>query len=120
MLKIIPYVHERDTKRLTMHLLSKATNMEVLDLYELMSQNLHKSPRVLVRTMRLDNVAELLVTTELSIEQIAKKTNFVSPNYMMAKFYHKFKMTPSEYRKKMTHTILGQSAGSQPASMSVR
>ena len=67
----------------------------------MVSENIHKSPRVLVRSMRVDKVAEMLRTTDLSIDAIAEECGFVSPNYMIAKFYHKFKMTPREYREEL-------------------
>ena len=77
--------------------------MELLELYEMVSENVHKSPRVLIRTMRIDKAAELLRTTDKTIEDIARECGFISPNYMIAKFYHKYKMTPAEYREEEEH-----------------
>ena len=99
MLKIIPFVHERSGKAITMHMLSVATDMELLDLYEMVSENIYKSPRALIRSMRIDQVAAMLRTTNKTTEEIASACGFVSPNYMIAKFYHKFRMTPGEYRE---------------------
>ena len=99
MLRIIPFVHERGGRPFTMNMLSKAADMELLELYEMVSENIHKSPRALIRSMRIDRVAEMLRTTDKTIEQIAADCGFVSPNYMIAKFYHKFRMTPAEYRE---------------------
>ena len=101
MLKIIPFVRERGSRPFSMHMLSKVTDMDLLELYDMVSENIHKSPRVLVRSMRVDKVAEMLRTTDHSIETIAAECGFVSPNYMISKFYHKFKMTPREYREEL-------------------
>ena len=101
MLKIIPFVRERGSRPFSMNMLSNVTDMDLLELYEMVSENIHKSPRVLVRSMRVDKVAEMLRTTDLSIDAIAEECGFVSPNYMIAKFYHKFKMTPREYREEL-------------------
>ena len=98
MLKVIPFIHERNGRPYSMHMLSQATDMNVLDLYELVVENVHKSPRSLVRTIRIDKAAEMLKTTDMSVEQIAVECGFVSPNYLIAKFYHKYRMTPQEYR----------------------
>jgi len=98
MLKVIPFIHERNGRPYSMHMLSQATDMNVLDLYELVVENVHKSPRSLVRTIRIDKAAEMLKTTDMSVEQIAAECGFVSPNYLIAKFYHKYRMTPQEYR----------------------
>ena len=99
MLKVIDFIHERHGRPYTMHMLSQETNMGVIELYELILENVHKSPRALVRTLRIDKAAELLRTTDMSIEQIAVECDFVSPNYLIAKFYHKYRMTPHEYRE---------------------
>ena len=103
MLKVLPFVHERHGRSFTMSQLSMATDMELLELYEMVSENVHKSPRVLICTMRIDKAAELLRTTDKTIEDIAHECGFISPNYMIAKFYHKYKMTPAEYREEEEH-----------------
>lgn len=101
MLKIIPYVRERNGRPFTMHMLANATDMDVLELYEMISENIHKSPRALIRSMKIDEAAELLRTTDKSVEEVAIDCGFVSPNYMIAKFYHRFKMTPKDYREEL-------------------
>lgn len=101
MLKVIPYVHERNGRPFTMHMLASAVDMEVIELYEMISENIHKSPRALIRSMRIDKVAEMLRTSDKTVEEIAVECDFVSPNYMIAKFYHRFKMTPQDYRDEL-------------------
>ena len=101
MLKIIPYVHERNGRHFSMHMLANATDLDVIGLYEMISENIYKSPRVLILYMRIDKVAEQLRTTDKTVEQIAIDCGFVSPNYMIAKFYHRFKMTPRDYREEL-------------------
>ena len=97
MLKIIPYVHSGNT--MTMHILSEEAEMDMLEFYDLANKNIYKNPRALIRSMRLDQVAERLLATDDSVAKIALECGFVSPNYMMAKFYHRFKMTPQEFRQ---------------------
>lgn len=99
MLKVIPFVQERNGRPFSMHMLSRVTDMELRDLYEMVSDNIYKSPRALIRSMRIDQVAEQLRTTDKTVEEIAADCGFVSPNYMIAKFYHKFRMTPGEFRE---------------------
>jgi len=100
MLKVIPFVQSRGDKPFTMHMLSNVTGVDVISLYELMSDNIHKSPRALIRMTRIEQVAELLRTTDFTLEEIAQKSSFVSPNYMIAKFFHRYRMTPDEYRRR--------------------
>ena len=101
MLKIIPYVHERNGRPFSMHMLARAVDMDVIELYEMVSENIHKSPRILIRSLKIDQVAELLRTTDKKVEEIALICGFVSPNYMIAKFYHRFKMTHKDYREEL-------------------
>ena len=98
MQKIIPYVHELKGRPFSMHMLSKASGLEVFDLYDMVSENIHKSPRALICSQRLDRVAELLSTTDKTVEEISIECGFVSPNYLISKFYHKYRMLPTEYR----------------------
>jgi transcriptional regulator GlxA family with amidase domain len=47
----------------------------------------------------LRKAEELLTTTEKDMEAIASECGFVSPNYFIATFYRKNKMTPEIYRR---------------------
>lgn len=97
--KLLPYVHERRGRLLTMHMLSQVAEMDVLGLYELIVGNIHKSPRPLVLSMRIEQAAKLLRTTDKSLDEITEECRFVSPNYLISQFFHKYRMTPSAYRK---------------------
>ena len=98
MQQIIPYVHELKGKPFSMHMLSKASGLEVFDLYDMVSQNIHKSPRALICSQRLQKVAEMLRDTDKSVETISQECGFVSPNYMISKFFHKYRVLPVDYR----------------------
>ncbi len=98
MVKLIPFIHECKGK-FTMKELSQAGNMEVKELYNIMTANLFKSPREVAFVFILDKAAHLLKTTDKTIEEIADECNFYTPNYFIGCFFHKFKMTPHEYRK---------------------
>jgi len=63
-----------------------------------MSGNLYKSPRIVALKLRLQHVAEMLKNSEKSVDEIAEELHFASPNFMIASFYHLFRMTPDAYR----------------------
>lgn len=98
MVKIVPFLHEKKNGQITMSDLVNVTGMEIGPLFELLSSNLYKSPRPLVGRLRLQEAAEMLVQTDLLIEDIAEKCGFVSPNYLIASFYHQYRKTPDDYR----------------------
>ena len=49
--------------------------------------------------LRLGKVAKMLVETDKSTEDIAEELGFISTNYMIASFFHRYRQTPDDYRK---------------------
>lgn len=98
MLKIVPYVNQLQGQRFTMRQLSNLTGVELSELYSLMASNLDKSPRELVGCLRLQEAAQLLLTTDASVDAIASQCGFVTPDYFISSFYHKYRLTPQDYR----------------------
>ena len=98
MLRVVPYVNKNADRRLTMHELATTAGVELPRFYELISANLYKNPRQLAQTLRLQRAAEMLRTTDMSIEDIANECGFVTPNYFIAGFFHHFGATPQDYR----------------------
>ena len=99
MMRILPYVNEHMKGDLSMAQLSHVAGMDVVSLYELMMDNVYKSPRQLARIYRLEHVTKQLLTTNHSIEQIAEECGFSTANYMIGTFFHQYKQTPLEYRE---------------------
>ena len=99
MLLIVPYVHEQQDTHITMRELSNLTGLSTTALYDLLSAYLYKSPRQIVTRMKLQKATELLINTDMTIQDIAVKCGFVSPNYFIASFYHLNRKTPVDYRK---------------------
>jgi AraC-like DNA-binding protein len=99
MLKIIPYVNGlKDDQEFNVDELSRLTGKPTSELYALMADQLDKSPRMLIGRLRLQEVARLLRETNINVEDIADKCHFVSPNYLIAAFYHRYRLTPKAYR----------------------
>jgi AraC-like DNA-binding protein len=99
MMRILPYVKGHMKGDLSMAQLSHVAEMDVVPFYELMMDNIYKSPRDLARVYRLENATKLLLTTDSSIEQIADECGFYTTNYMIGTFFHQYKQTPQEYRE---------------------
>ena len=98
MMKLIPYIHEQNSE-LTLSRLGEVGGVTVVELYDLMTSNMYKSPRDLACEFRLNRAAEMLRSSECSIEKIASESGFRTPNYFMGCFFHKYKLTPREYRE---------------------
>ena len=99
MTKIMPYVNANQNRTLTMHKISEQGDVDIVKLYEILANNLHKDPRDLNKLVRLNKAEKLLKETDKSIEEIAKESGFYTPNYFLGNFFHKNKMTPTEFRE---------------------
>ena len=98
MLVIVPYLHTHREAKVSMSKLSDLTGMEVAKLFELLSTNFYQNPRQMVGKLRIQEAAELLRTTDMTIDQVASELKFVSPNYFISSFYHQYRQTPQDYR----------------------
>jgi len=99
MKKLIPLVHNSKKEELTMRKLGDVANVDVVHLYEIVTANIYKSPRDMIKQFRLRKAEELLVTTDKTIEEISDECGFYTPNYFIGNFFHKHKRTPAEYRE---------------------
>ena len=98
MMKVVTYINTHADQKLTMDRLAEMTGMELKKIYDLMAANLYKSPQQIVASLRLKQAADLLLSTESSIEDVAEQCGFVSPNFFIASFYHQYRTTPLDYR----------------------
>ena len=99
MLKLLDFVNERRISQLSMKMLSEKAGMDLQSFYRLISSNIYKSPRALVKRVMMDRAEEMLRTSGEDIADIAGKCRFSSPNYFIASFFHEYHMLPEEYRQ---------------------
>jgi len=97
MLKLIPVVHSQ-SRGLTIRKMSDAAGVDVAKFYEIVTSNIYKSPHDLASILRLRQAADLLRTTQKSVEDVANECGFYTPNYFIGNFFHHYKQLPSEYR----------------------
>lgn len=95
---VLPYIKEHGANKFSIRELVSLTGEEVSSFYQIVSSGLYKNPKAMTRVLRLMKVQEMLRTTDKTIEEIADDCHFETPNYMMSSFYHRFKMTPRDYR----------------------
>lgn len=99
--KIAPVVElENKKKKMTMRRLSNAAGMDAKTFYQIITTNIFKSPRPLIKQARLQKAERMLRNTKEPIEVIAKECGFISVNYLIASFFHVYHVTPDQYRKK--------------------
>ncbi|MBE6271437.1 MAG: helix-turn-helix domain-containing protein [Prevotella ruminicola] len=99
--KIAPVVElERKKKKMTMRRLSNAAGMDAKTFYQVITTNIFKSPRPLIKQARLQKVERMLRNTKEPLDVIADKCGFISANFMIASFFQVHRITPEQYRKK--------------------
>ena len=100
MMKVVPFVQDCKEQEVhfNMHQLAEVAGVDMTQFLEEMSLHLNDSPRLLMLNLRLSKVAKMLKETDYPIETIAEELGFTSPNYMIASFFHHYRMTPNDYR----------------------
>ena len=100
MMKLLDFVGKNRISQMSMMMLSEKAGMELQQFYTLISANIYKDPRALVKRVMLTRAEELLRTSGEDIADISKKCRFSTPNYFIASFFREYHMLPEEYRNK--------------------
>lgn len=101
MSKSVHYIILHPDDDITIPKLSELTGLTAPELYKLLSENKAVNPRALMLSLHLEQAARLLRETEMSVEEIAEECRFVSPNFFVASFFHRYRQTPDDYRNSM-------------------
>lgn len=99
MLYIVPYVSHYGGQLHSVSHLASVAGIDPMKLYDMLSSHIDKSPRLLMLPLRLQHAAQLLLSTNSSVEEIARQCHFASTNYFIAAFYRRYKKNPMEYRR---------------------
>ena len=98
MLKLIPYVTSHHKEHCHFQEVADVAEMGKGELYVLLANHIDKNPRLLISKLRVQEAAQLLSTTDMSVEDIADTLHYSSPNYFVTSFYHHYHVTPRDYR----------------------
>ncbi len=102
--------HIQDSE-LSVELLSNSLGYSTRQFYRRLKNITDKTPADIIREYRLTIVERLLLTTQLSIEEIMDKTGFTNRGTFYKVFAQKFEMTPKQYRNKKKKDIQAISEG---------
>lgn len=95
---MITYVQNHFTD-ITLTRLAKLFGYSPEHVSRLFQKNMHESFSAIVQNLKMQKAAELIRTTDLSIEDITEKVGYTSPDYFTRNFRKHFGCTPTEYRK---------------------
>lgn len=95
--------HLDDT--ITVESLCKKFHVSKTTLYNISVKNFNMGITEYIRSVRLECAKQLLISTEKSIQDIAKETGYKDNNYFIRYFGKTVGMTPGKYRKENQKTI---------------
>ena len=98
--KIKPLVMQKKQKKMSMRILSNAAGVSGKEFYQMVTANIFKNPRTLIKKVRLEEAETMLLLSKEPIDVIAAECGFVSTNYFIASFFQKHKVTPEMFRQR--------------------
>ena len=102
MLEMMPLIREKTLHHDHLVQTAQKRGLTLVQLYDLLSRNVFKTPRLFTRAICLEEACEMLRTTQYDIARIAGLCRFDTPNFFIACFFHRYGVTPLEYRKQNT------------------
>lgn len=99
-IELLHYIDQHYQEELTIEALSQKYCFNASYLSRLFKKELGISPKEYLLNIRLKNIQQLLISTNLPIEEIAELTGFKHGYYLSKYFKKKFGVSPSCFRKK--------------------
>ena len=99
--RALRYIKEHLTEELTLETVSKAVSVSPVYFHNLFKKAVGRTLRVYVEEQRIKKAANLLLSSNDTLTQIAFECGFSSQSYFSCVFKRKMKMTPREYVKEI-------------------
>lgn len=97
--KMISFIEENYRNKITLEDICRAGNLGKTNCCKVFGKYLHQTPVIYLTTFRLRKGAQLLVETDMPINDIAYEVGFSGPSYFAEAFRKHIGEMPSEYRK---------------------
>ncbi|MCQ2096071.1 MAG: helix-turn-helix domain-containing protein [Bacteroidaceae bacterium] len=79
--------------------------MERTGLYKRLTQLHDQSPSLFIRSIKLTHAANLLLTTDLTLSEVAEQAGFCNASHLARLFQEKYGCKPGDYKAKSTSMI---------------
>lgn len=99
-LPVLTYITFNYTKKITLDELAKKSGYSKTRFIQIFSEAMGKSPMKYLNDVRLKVSCDMLLSTNLTIGEIAYNCGFSDPLYYSRLFRKKYKVSPSEYKKR--------------------
>lgn len=99
LMELMPYSKNGEIDHVTLVQICLRRGIKLTELFDILTSNIFRNPRLLTMAMLLENAAHQLRETDMTVEEISEKNNFYSPNFFIASFFRRYGMTPAQWRK---------------------
>ena len=96
--RAIDYLHSNSGSRITVADIARAACMSPSHFSHVFKSEVGESPLNYLNRIRMARVKKLLLARDKSITEISLECGFGSPSYLSARFYKKFKISPSDFQ----------------------
>lgn len=100
MQEVVDYIFANYDKKITLQTLADRACLSVSQLIRNFKKVFDATPQQFLLKVRLDAACQLLVSTDLSVSQIAQQTGFYDHSYFAKQFTQGKKVSPKVYRRK--------------------
>lgn len=101
---MIDYIHRHYFEKITLYDIAKSGNVSKRTCGNIFTRYLHKTPTAFLIDYRLRKATELLKKTDMTILEISLAVGFSGASFFSETFKKSFSQSPTEYRRKQTHT----------------
>lgn len=98
LMELVPYSRNGKLDHNVLAQLAMKKRIKLTDIYDIITNNIFRSPALLTMAMLLEKASRDLIESGMTVEEIAEKNNFASPNYFIAMFFRRYGMTPLQWR----------------------
>lgn len=98
LMELVPYSRNGKLDHNVLIQLAMKKRIKLTDIYDIITNNIFRSPALLTMAMLLEKASRDLIESGMTVEEIAEKNNFASPNYFIAMFFRRYGMTPLQWR----------------------
>jgi transcriptional regulator GlxA family with amidase domain len=99
--RVIEHLHTHLDDRITVESMARVAHLSASHFARVFKRETGKAPMEYVRDLRLERAKKLLIAGDKSMTEIALECGFGSPSYLSACFQKEYKLTPSEYQKRV-------------------
>ncbi len=99
--RVIEHLHTHLDDKIAVESMARVAHLSASHFARVFKRETGKAPMEYVHDLRLERAKKLLLAGDKSMTEIALECGFGSPSYLSACFQKEYKLTPSEFQKRI-------------------